>query len=234
MAATAANALNISTAGIVVFDGTATFSADTTTNHNVLVGAASNGITNVAPSATSGVPLISQGASSDPAFGTAVVAGGGTGATSFTAYAPIAGGTTTTGALQSAASGIGTSGFVFTSTGASSLPSFQAIPFTAMTWTDESTSFNAVAGNGYFVTGTATATMPASPSQGNTIAFATDATNVLTITANTGQIIRLGNVASASAGTCASNKRGDSITLVYRAADTTWIAIDSIGTWTVT
>lgn len=52
------------------------------TNHNVLVGAGTDTITNIAPSATSGVPLISQGASADPIFGTAVVAGGGTGATS--------------------------------------------------------------------------------------------------------------------------------------------------------
>src|ERR1700690_156390 len=125
MAATAANALNISTAGIVVFDGTATFSADTTTNHNVLGGAASNGITNVAPSATSGVPLISQGAAADPAFGTAVVAGGGTGDTSFTAYSVITGGTTSTGALQNV-SGVGTSGQVLTSNGAAALPSWQS------------------------------------------------------------------------------------------------------------
>src|ERR1700690_320823 len=67
MAATPGNALNVSSAGIIVFDGTATFSADTTTNHNVLLGAASNGITNVAPS-TSGFVLTSNGASADPSF----------------------------------------------------------------------------------------------------------------------------------------------------------------------
>src|SRR6185369_12051288 len=54
------------------------------TNHNVLIGAGTTTITKVAPSATSGVPLVSQGAASDPAFGTAVVAGGGTGATTLT------------------------------------------------------------------------------------------------------------------------------------------------------
>lgn len=53
------------------------------TNHSVLVGAGTSTITKVAPSATSGVPLISSGASADPTFGTAVVAGGGTGLTSF-------------------------------------------------------------------------------------------------------------------------------------------------------
>lgn len=51
---------------------------------------------------------------------------GGTGDSSFTAFAPVCGGTTTTGAMQSASTGISTSGFVLTSNGASSLPSWQA------------------------------------------------------------------------------------------------------------
>ena len=126
MANTPANALNITAAGIVKFDGTSTFSADTVTQHDVLVGGASNAITSVAPSATSGVPLVSAGSTSDPTFGTAVVAGGGTGDTSFTTYAPVCGGTSTTGALQSASTGMSNSGYVLTSTGASSLPTWQA------------------------------------------------------------------------------------------------------------
>lgn len=51
------------------------------TNHNVLLGAAANAITSLAPSATTGIALVSAGAAADPAFGTVVVAGGGTGAT---------------------------------------------------------------------------------------------------------------------------------------------------------
>jgi hypothetical protein len=93
-------------------------------NRNVIVGASNGGITSVAPSATSGVPLISQGASSDPAFGTAVVAGGGTGVTSNTAYAVLCGGTTTTNPIQSIAS-VGTDGQVLVSNGAGALPTFQ-------------------------------------------------------------------------------------------------------------
>jgi hypothetical protein len=50
---------------------------------------------------------------------------GGTGRASHTAYAPICGGTTGTGAQQSVAS-LGTSGHVLTSNGASALPTFQA------------------------------------------------------------------------------------------------------------
>jgi hypothetical protein len=103
------------------------------------------------------------------------------------------------------------------------------------TWTDEAISFAAVAGNGYFVTATATATLPASPAQGDTIAFEVDGVgSLLTVKANTGQIIRLGKTASAAAGTAVNNFQGDSLTLVYRSADTSWQSISSIGTWSIT
>lgn len=53
------------------------------------------------------------------------VAGGGTGAASFTAYAVLCGGTTTTGPVQAIA-GVGSAGQVLTSNGAGALPTFQA------------------------------------------------------------------------------------------------------------
>ena len=52
------------------------------------------------------------------------VAGGGTGVATLTAYAPVFGGTTGTGAMQSGTSG--TAGQVLTSNGAGVLPTFQA------------------------------------------------------------------------------------------------------------
>ncbi len=55
--------------------------------------------------------------------GTLPVTSGGTSVTSLTAYAPIFGGTTSTGAIQSGA--VGTSGQVLTSNGAGALPTFQ-------------------------------------------------------------------------------------------------------------
>lgn len=70
---------------------TATISLTGITQYNVQTGGAANALNNVAPGATSGVPLISQGAASQPIFGTAVVAGGGTGAVSFTAHGVILG-----------------------------------------------------------------------------------------------------------------------------------------------
>lgn len=103
-------------------------------------------------------------------------------------------------------------------------------------WTDEATSFAAAAYNGYFIIGTATATLPASPPQGSRIEFAIDSTSaILTIQANTGQMIRVGTSLSASGGTAVSHFDGDSIILIYRAADTTWISVPAPeGTWTVT
>lgn len=103
------------------------------TAHYVLVGNGTSAVSLIAPSATSGVPLISQGASADPTYGTAVVAGGGTGATSFTAYSVLCAGTTSTGAFQNV-SGLGTSGQVLTSNGAGALPTWQNVPGGASAW----------------------------------------------------------------------------------------------------
>jgi hypothetical protein len=106
---------------------------------------------------------------------------------------------------------------------------------TATTWTDEATSFNAAVNNGYFCTSTLTATLPASPAQGNVIAFNVDsASGILTIQANSGQTIQIGKAISVGAGVAVSNFNGDSVVLVYRASDTSWRAIQSIGTFSVT
>lgn len=101
-------------------------SDQTITQYNLQTGGANNLLNNVAPSATSGVPMISQGSSSQPVFGTAVVAGGGTGNTSQAAYSLVCGGTTTTGAFQSVAD-VAT-GSVLISGGTTALPSFSAFP----------------------------------------------------------------------------------------------------------
>ena len=113
--------------GVLTGNGTSAVTANAVTQYGTVIAGASNAVSSVAPSATSGVPYISQGSSSNPAFGTAVVAGGGTGvATMTTAYAPVCAGTTATGALQVASTGLATSGYVLTSNGSSALPSFQA------------------------------------------------------------------------------------------------------------
>ena len=67
---------------------------------------------------------LSSGTVNVDRLSTVTVAKGGTGNTTATAYAPLFGGTTTTGAFQSGT--VGTAGQVLTSNGASALPTFQA------------------------------------------------------------------------------------------------------------
>lgn len=54
-------------------------------------GASTNLLNNIPPSATTGIPLVSQGNAAQPIFGTAVVAGGGTGQTTLTQYSVLVG-----------------------------------------------------------------------------------------------------------------------------------------------
>jgi hypothetical protein len=184
MPATPANAINESGAsGLVNFDGTATFSTTPAAIYNVVSGAGANTIHNIVPTATSGVPIISQGSAAQPIFGTAVVSGGGTGAASFTAYAPLCGGTTTTGILQSAATGIGTSGTVLTSNGAAALPSFQALSGLAVTSiTGTANQISASAS-----TGAVTLSIPTTVAIGtsNTVSTSTQITHNATAAYNT-------------------------------------------------
>ncbi len=123
--------------GLLTGSGTSAIVGTAITQYNVITGGATNLPNSVAPSATSGVPLISQGAASQPIFGTAVVAGGGTGLATATAYAVLCGGTTATGAFQSIAS-VGTSGQILTSNGAGMLPTFQPASGTSITITGDS------------------------------------------------------------------------------------------------
>lgn len=99
------------------FGGTAV----TTVQYNSLVGGTSNSIVSVAPTATAGIPLVSTGNASNPSFTTAVVAGGGTGATSFSdVNSVLLTGATGTSALTSLTSGA--SGEVLTSQGVGVAP----------------------------------------------------------------------------------------------------------------
>src|SRR5580693_2438245 len=69
MVAKPANSMNQSSAsGIVTWDGTATESTQALAQYNVVSGASANTVNNITPTATSGNPLVSQGASAQPVF----------------------------------------------------------------------------------------------------------------------------------------------------------------------
>jgi hypothetical protein len=107
--------VTISTAGAALIDDADASAQRTTLGLGTIATQNSNAVTITGGSVT-GVTDI-------------VVADGGTGASSFTAYAVVLGGTTSTGPLQSV-SGLGTSGQVLTSAGAGAAPTWTTISST--------------------------------------------------------------------------------------------------------
>lgn len=92
--------------GVLTGNGTSAITGNAITQYGTLIAGASNAVSSVAPSATSGVPLISQGAASNPVYGTVVVEGGGTGATTLTDHGVLVGsGTSAIDALSVGATG---------------------------------------------------------------------------------------------------------------------------------
>ena len=85
--------------------------------------------------------------------------------------------------------------------------------------------------SGYFVTAASTLTLPASPALGSLVYIIVDTASSVVVTANTGQVIRIGNNVSSTAGTATNSARGDVLMLRYRTTGAAWIAI-SEGSWT--
>jgi hypothetical protein len=109
---TGASTLGDVSATSLAVSGASIFTGNVTANHNLTV---SNNLT-----VNNGVYFNGSITFSTPL----PVASGGTGKASLTAYAVLCGGTTATGAIQSAAS-VGSSGQILTSNGANNLPTFQ-------------------------------------------------------------------------------------------------------------
>jgi len=72
------------TSGAVILSLIGPYTPATYTAHGVLLGEGTGSIVAVAPSATVGQALVSTGATTDPAYGTVTVPGGGTGAATLT------------------------------------------------------------------------------------------------------------------------------------------------------
>jgi hypothetical protein len=101
----------------------------------------------------------------------------------------------------------------------------------SVVFTDQGSSTTILSDNGYWVTGAFAMTMPASPADGEEILIEANTSSTVTITANTGQTLRLASNVTSSAGSITSGARGDSITFRYNATNTQWIAFDSTGGW---
>lgn len=217
--------------GLLIGNGASAVSAQTVTQHDVLIGAAANGITSVAPSATVGVALVSTGAAADPAFGTVVVAGGGTGVTSLTAFAPIFGGTTTTGAVQQVA--VGTTGQVLTSNGAGALASFQTPASGGFLWASIASTPTTSNNAGYMATAALTVTLPSAPADGFIVGLLNASAGTVLFQAAGADKIQVGSAVGAAAGSATSTVKGDELTLIYQASGAIWFGLPPQGNWSV-
>jgi len=105
------------------------------------------------------------------------------------------------------------------------------------TWSEQNASFPAAVQNGYFCNNALTATLPPTAGLviGNTIIIYVDTTQVVTIQANTGQMIQVGNNISAPGGTAKStlNVKGEILELIFKPSDVTWHTQSSMGSWSV-
>jgi hypothetical protein len=207
------------------------------TDHGVLISHNLGAFTSVTPSATSGIPLVSQGVAANPAYTTAVVAGGGTGGTTFTAYSVITAGTTSTGAFQNV-SGTGTLGQVLTSNGAGALPTWNN-PNNVFPWTDVTTATQTIAvANGYITDRGAGVnyTLPATAAIGD-LFIIMGKLGLTTITPNANQQLLMGSTSGTVGvtGTAVGTNVGDSVNFrcITSGASTVWRAESWVGNWTL-
>lgn len=118
--------------------------------------------------------------------------------------------------------------------GVTTSASGSTVTINSVTFTDQGSSTTIASDNGYFVTGNFTMTLPAAPAQGEVCIIYADTSSVVTVTANTGQTIRVGSSVSASAGNATSTAQGDCLVLRYRASGASWKTISVIGNWILT
>lgn len=247
------NSINLNGSGITGYDGSGTFTASSATQYNVQIGGATtHQLANVAPSGTSGVPLISQGAASNPIFGTAVVAGGGTGSVTFNINGAVYSNTTTTGVLQAATLTSGqlliggtttpAAGTLTAGTGIGISNGNNSITINGvgggLTWTAITGASQAMtSNNGYIANRSSlvTFTLPTTSAVGDMVAV-TGINTALgwTITYTTNQQIFFGtSSATITTGSLASINIRDTVYLVCMTANLTWNVVSAIGNITV-
>lgn len=102
----------------------------------------------------------------------------------------------------------------------------------SVVFTDRALSATVTSDSGSFCTAAGvTLTTPASPAQGELLQFSCTTADTLIVKAGGTHLIRIGSLVSSAGGTATSTSIGDSLTLRYYAASTTWIATGVIGTW---
>lgn len=241
--------------GVLTGNGTSAITANAVTQYGTVIAGASNSVSSVAPSATSGIPYISQGAASNPTFGTAVVAGGGTGATTFgDGYVLIGKGTGAITALNVTAKGsilvgdgttdpialsVGTDAFVLTAnSGTASGLEWAAASGGGITWNEiTGTSENMAVNNGYIANnaGLVTLTLPTTAAVGSVVEVVGYGAGGWLIAQNASEIIHFqsSDTTTGVGGSLASTVRYDSVALVCTVANNEWVVKSSMGNITI-
>lgn len=165
------------------------------------------------------------------------VADGGTGVSSFTAYAPLVAGTTGTGALQQATTGLSTSGYVLTSNGSSAVPSFQA-PSGGFAYSTITADQTGVVGNAYVNNKAGSrlvVTLPTTASVGQEIAIFGYSSQGWEVEPGTGVTVRWSGTSSTTgtSGYIRSSSQYDYIKVTCIVANTDWEVTSAQGTLTV-
>ena len=167
-------------------------------DHEILIGTGTATI-NTVPAGTLGECLISGGAGADAAFGSLSVPFGGTGNSTYVAYAPVCGGVTATAPLQSVAT-VGAAGEVLTSSGAGFIPTWQPVAsaFYAITSIDDTDSPYTVLSSDMYIevdstSGPVIVKLPDTISVGKVFyikdSAGTSAANNITVTTVTGAVL---------------------------------------------
>jgi hypothetical protein len=222
--------------GLLTGNGTSAFTGTSITQYNILSGGATNLPNSIAPSATSGVPLISQGSASQPIFGTALVAGGGTGATSFNTNGVVISNTSGTGVLAALSLSDGQI-VIGSSAGAPTATTLTAgtnititnghntitINSTAVGTTNvnQNTSSATLAPNTRYITNNGaslvTYTLATSPAIGDTYFIVGGSSGGWSIAQNVSQQINYGNVSTTAGtgGSLSSSNQNNCVTITY-------------------
>ena len=178
---------------------------------------------------------MSGGASANPSYAILGVEGGGTGLDSLTAYALMAGGTTSTGDMQQV-SGLGSAGQVLTSAGAGALPTWASLPANSFPWSVITGASQALAVNNGYIAANVTVpvvfSLPASSSVGDLVRISGRFTgNGWEVSQGSGQYIQMGSSGTTpgASGSLSSTDQNDVVELLCVEADLGWVVLSAIG-----
>lgn len=101
----------------------------------------------------------------------------------------------------------------------------------SVVYTDQTATTLAV-DSGTFATAAGAYVLPASPAQGDLVEIVCLTTGIV-VTANTGQVIFMGNDSSSTAGTATNSAKADSLSMRYRSADSSWYCTSVVGVWSL-